>query len=226
MKLQRFDQNILGRDFVVGDIHGYFDLLQLKLMQVKFDKNKDRLFSVGDLIDRGPFSARVLEWLEKPWFFAIKGNHEEMIYEYHNDISWHQSYAKHGGQWFIDLPYEERQKYVDVLNKLPDIFEIITCNGSVGIVHAEVPVNDWLMFKFDFDTKHKESARWSFDLINDNLSGKNIFKVDYIDYIIHGHSGVKQPTQIENKIYIDTGAESKKLTLLEISNINGIIAHH
>lgn len=226
MKLQRFDENTKGRDFVVGDIHGYFDLLQQKLIEIKFDKSKDRLFSVGDLIDRGPYSDRVLIWLEKPWFFPIKGNHEEMLYEYHNRISWQESYSKHGGQWAIDLPHEERQKYVDALISLPDIFEVITCNGTIGIVHAEVPVNDWLMFKLDYEHKHKENSRWSFDLFNDNARGRRIFKVEYIDYVIHGHAGVDRPIQLENKIYIDTGAQTKKLTLLEINNPMGLIAHH
>jgi serine/threonine protein phosphatase 1 len=226
MKLQQFDQNKLGRDFVVGDIHGYFDLLKLKLISVNFDETKDRLFSEGDLIDRGPHSEKVLEWLEKPWFFAIKGNHEQMIYEYHNNIAWFHSYEGHGGKWAIDLPYEERQKYVDTLIKLPDVFEVSTCNGTIGIVHAEVPVKDWLEFKLYYDSRYQESALWSFDLLDDNLRNRRVFKVEYIDYIIHGHYGVKQPTQIENKIYIDTGKLSGKLCLLEINNPNGLITHH
>jgi len=39
----------------------------------------DQLFSVGDLVDRGPESHRVLEWLARPWFFAICGNHDFMV---------------------------------------------------------------------------------------------------------------------------------------------------
>jgi serine/threonine protein phosphatase 1 len=41
-----------GRDFVLGDLHGTTDLLRLLMEHVAFDPKKDRLFSVGDLIDR------------------------------------------------------------------------------------------------------------------------------------------------------------------------------
>jgi len=52
--------NTTGKDFVVGDLHGCYDLLESLLGAVSFDKSKDRLFSVGDLIDRGPNSLRCL----------------------------------------------------------------------------------------------------------------------------------------------------------------------
>ena len=57
-------KNIKGRDFVVGDIHGHYDLLKTELKTVGFDKQKDRLFSVGDIIDRGPKSEECLTLLD------------------------------------------------------------------------------------------------------------------------------------------------------------------
>jgi serine/threonine protein phosphatase 1 len=69
--IARFAPNTRGRDFAVGDIHGAFRALQIALDAIGFDCAADRLFSVGDLVDRGPESARVTEWLDKPWFHAI-----------------------------------------------------------------------------------------------------------------------------------------------------------
>jgi len=72
--MQRFQlvgANVQGRDLAVGDIHGHFDRLQQSLDAVGFNKEKDRLFSVGDLVDRGPFSRAALHWLEQPWFYAV-----------------------------------------------------------------------------------------------------------------------------------------------------------
>ena len=37
------------------------------------------LFAAGDLVDRGPYSPRVLEWLEHPWFASVRGNHEQLV---------------------------------------------------------------------------------------------------------------------------------------------------
>jgi len=74
--------NKLGRDFVVGDIHGHIDLFHEELSREGFDPIKDRVFSVGDLIDRGPDSLACLDLLNEPWFHAVRGNHEQMMIEW------------------------------------------------------------------------------------------------------------------------------------------------
>lgn len=74
--------NQVGRDFIVGDLHGCFDLIDRLLDHVRFDPACDRLFSVGDLVDRGPDSLRSLEFMDAPWFYAVKGNHEDLLLEF------------------------------------------------------------------------------------------------------------------------------------------------
>jgi serine/threonine protein phosphatase 1 len=74
--------NHAGRDFVVGDLHGCFDLLDRLLEAVRFDAGCDRLFSVGGLVDYGPDSLRSLEFLGAPWFYAVQGVHERMLQEF------------------------------------------------------------------------------------------------------------------------------------------------
>ena len=76
--VQRFTQNTRGRDFVVGDLHGCFDYLRVMLEHIQFDRVTDRLFCVGDLVDRGPQSEEAIDWIAKPWFHAVRGNHEQM----------------------------------------------------------------------------------------------------------------------------------------------------
>ena len=66
---QHFASNTYGHDYVVGDVHGDYERLTDLLALIKFDKTVDRLFSVGDLIDRGPASASCLELLNEAWFF-------------------------------------------------------------------------------------------------------------------------------------------------------------
>ena len=222
--IQHFDLNSQGRDFVVGDIHGYFNLLQQKLDQVKFNPDTDRLFSLGDMIDRGPYSREVLKWIDKPWFFAIKGNHEVMCDQWYNNIDWQKTYAKHGGQWFIDLHEYEQEYYIRAFKQLLNIFEIETPNGLIGLVHAEVPVTDWIVFKNNFN-QYEEQSLWSFNLSNIIKYVRDPY-VTNIDYVIHGHSNQHQPTIYGNRIYIDTGYLSNELTLVEINNKNGLIYHH
>jgi serine/threonine protein phosphatase 1 len=82
--------NSRGKDYVVGDLHGCYDLLLRVLDEVDFDQTRDRLFSVGDLIDRGQDSLKCLELLAEPWFYAVKGNHEDLM------LDFFQSYRQDG----------------------------------------------------------------------------------------------------------------------------------
>lgn len=77
--IQTVPANVDGRDFVVGDLHGCFDELAKLMTYVKFDPKRDRLFSTGDLIDRGPRSSDCLALLKKSWFYPVLGNHEDLI---------------------------------------------------------------------------------------------------------------------------------------------------
>lgn len=79
-RLERFCLNPHGRDVAVGDIHGNFSMLEQGLKPIGFDPVVDRLFSLGDLADRGPESHRVGEWLAQPWFHAVSGNHDLMTW--------------------------------------------------------------------------------------------------------------------------------------------------
>ncbi|MDP1681917.1 MAG: symmetrical bis(5'-nucleosyl)-tetraphosphatase [Burkholderiales bacterium] len=48
--------------YAIGDIQGCFEALNLLLEKIHFDPAQDRLWLVGDLINRGPDSVEVLHW--------------------------------------------------------------------------------------------------------------------------------------------------------------------
>ena len=76
----RFERNRSGRDFVAGDIHGCVRTLEHLLVEVDFQPDSDRLFSVGDLIDRGPHSREAIDWLVEGRIHAANmGNHENAL---------------------------------------------------------------------------------------------------------------------------------------------------
>lgn len=74
--------NARGQDFVVGDLHGCRAMLDRLMNEAHFDPAVDRLFSVGDLVDRGPDSMACLALLHEPWFHAVRGNHEAMLLDF------------------------------------------------------------------------------------------------------------------------------------------------
>ena len=76
------------RTIIIGDIHGCFKELVLLLEKVQFDQRRDLLISLGDMIDRGPRSFQVFEYLRSlksrmgEACILIRGNHEQMMIDY------------------------------------------------------------------------------------------------------------------------------------------------
>jgi hypothetical protein len=70
----------MPRSIFIGDIHGCSEELDALLSQVGVT-SKDRVFSVGDVLARGPNSRAVLATLRRVGASAVRGNHEERLLE-------------------------------------------------------------------------------------------------------------------------------------------------
>jgi serine/threonine protein phosphatase 1 len=216
--IEHYKINEVGRDYAVGDIHGCFKMLEDKLYEVGFDEKTDRLFSVGDMVDRGPHSERCLEWLQKPWFHAILGNHEQMAINASEGFIDMQNYRWNGGQWFLDLPVELQKEFAQVFLKLPIAIEIETKDGLVGMIHAELPLVSWKDLDAALQGPNSESfidqCLWNRDRLRNGLTTV----ISDIKEVIVGHSVVHDDVWFGNVHYIDTGAVfGKKLTVIQIN---------
>jgi hypothetical protein len=158
--VQAFAPNLEGRDFVIGDLHGCYALFDVLLEAINFDPLKDRVFSVGDLVDRGPESLRCLELLYEPWFHSVLANHEQMMLEAFHGHYMGQFWVPNGGEWGMEalndwrmlesptaakrVPGDDSVRLFDLLDKVAELPFIITVGLKSGkkvhIIHAELPV--------------------------------------------------------------------------------------
>ncbi len=74
----------MNRYIVIGDIHGCIEEFVELLDKVKFRPPEDKLYLVGDLIDRGPDPKGVLQHAMNLGARLIKGNHEEKMLRWLN----------------------------------------------------------------------------------------------------------------------------------------------
>ena len=73
---------------IVGDVHGNFKTLMALLEKTP---KEQKICFVGDLIDRGPNSKQVLDFVLDNYHDCVLGNHEEMM------IGSRSEWLKHGG---------------------------------------------------------------------------------------------------------------------------------
>ena len=70
-----------GRLIAIGDIHGCHQEFEDLLEKLSLEKN-DRIILLGDLINRGPDSARVIALAREHARFSLLGNHELRLLSY------------------------------------------------------------------------------------------------------------------------------------------------
>ncbi len=233
----RLEQNRKGKDFVVGDIHGHFELFELLLTEISFNKNQDRIICVGDCIDRGPESERVLTYLEQPWFYSVRGNHEDMLIMAQNPFSRiYNFWMDNGGDWAEDAPDELIKEMAQKFSELPYAISIQTEYGEVGVVHADMPVQySWTKFleklsKNKLKKKELEMLLWSRETYREYCSKvekdepTQEYRVREVHKIYVGHNIVPVPSLFGNLTFIDTGAYCNgRLTAIDLTTEEAII---
>lgn len=177
--------NTNGHDYVVGDLHGCYDLLEELLERVSFDTRCDRLFSVGDIIDRGESSFECLKLLSKPWFYAVRGNHEQLMLTFFEDYLTSgyidafafdeeeddSAFLANGGEWVETYFHPTTHKMIKTFDtllkrvgKLPYILIVGENNNRFNMVHADLlrpkdsSVELSLWTDNDLDKWHEASA--------------------------------------------------------------------
>lgn len=225
--VRRLAVNLQGRDFVVGDLHGSLTQLEDALLALEFDPKQDRLLSVGDLVDRGPSSQMLIEWLDLPWFYACVGNHEAVLLDYvtteDNDLA--KRWCRFGGNWFFGLNRKEQLSIAEkIKQRCSFAIEVVTADEQVllGVVHADVPGEmSWQTFcaEISHNPDVQYDALWS----RARGRGEINHPIEGVEQVVCGHEIVSAAHQQGNVWMLDTGAYRSnkgigKLSMLELPN--------
>lgn len=230
--VKHLPSNYEGRDFIIGDLHGYYNHLDRLLAHVDFNKSKDRLFSVGDIIDRGPDCLLCLTLLDEPWFHMVRGNHEQLMidalsYPEEMGLKGLQTYwFRCGGNWWNDYSDEEKsiiaEAYLEKLSNLPYIITVGEGEDRFNIVHSELPPTVLSDKDIDaiteLDDHTKDMLIWS-RTIFDSYIQKRQWSAE-LSPTFCGHTIVVHVSHKLNHINIDTGLYyNMKLTMMNVNTL-------
>jgi serine/threonine protein phosphatase 1 len=206
------------RRIIIGDVHGHYDALIALLDKVALN-NDDQVYFLGDLIDRGPKSSQVVDFVYQNQYKCLLGNHEQMLLDAIGDGQISSNYLQawlYSGGYTTLVSYNNNipQEHINWLKTLPLYFDL----GDVWLVHAgvhpNIPLNEQSSEQFCW-------VRDEFHSINEPYFADKL--------IITGHTitftfpGV-QPGQLvagAGWLDIDTGAyhqNSGWLTALDFTN--------
>ncbi|GBF81984.1 metallophosphoesterase family protein [Aphanothece sacrum] len=126
------------RRIVIGDVHGHYDTL-LNLLDEIAPNEEDKIYFLGDLIDRGPQSQEVINFVKDNDYSCLLGNHEQMLLNTlgEGEIDSHQLQGwLYGGGYPTLLSYEHHIPidHINWLKSLPLYLDL----GDIWLVHAGV----------------------------------------------------------------------------------------
>ncbi len=194
--------------FVIGDVHGCAEELQLLLDKIPLSP-QSRIVFVGDYIDRGENSKEVINIILNLQNYykvtTLMGNHEAMFLDfladpgsmeagafiYNGGSATLASYANQQGKYIIP------DEHIDFFKKL----QLFSQTESFFFVHAGVPD---VPLNYLVPAKHKDDLLW----IRESFFNSK-FKWEKV--IVHGHTPVEEVHVTPKRVNVDTGCVYENL---------------
>jgi serine/threonine protein phosphatase 1 len=208
------------RAYAIGDVHGRLDLLDVLLSKIEADagarpKRKTSIVFLGDLIDRGPSSAEVIERLRtfRPGYAEpvfLMGNHEEVLLRVvAGEASLIPSWLRFGGietlaSYGLDAAQlgnlSDEDAIARVKSAIPEehiafisTFADTVSFGDYLFVHAGIRPG------IELSEQSRTDLRWIRDPFLEDRSER-----DFV--VVHGHTITPEVEMTATRIGIDTGA--------------------
>jgi serine/threonine protein phosphatase 1 len=132
---------MIHRRIFIGDVHGHYKAL-MRLLEAIDPSSDDQIYFVGDLIDRGPQSAQVVEYVMENNHQCLRGNHEEMLINALGDGELNEELYKYwlnvgGSSTVSSYRHQIPQEHIEWLKQLPTFLDL----EDIWLVHAGIHPN-------------------------------------------------------------------------------------
>lgn len=207
-----------SRYYAIGDIHGRLDLFAAMIGAIEGEiadapALDHRIVLLGDLVDRGPESAGVIErvrqWQQRRNVQVLAGNHEEMFLSAFEKPEALRHFLKHGGhETVLSYGFTPRQLATWSLEEIFDALPRIVPQADRDYIAAfdtMVDAGDYVFVHAGIDPALPLAEQTRSDLLwirEPFLSHAGPLE----KVVVHGHTIFEQVMDCGNRIGIDTGA--------------------
>lgn len=215
------------RFYVVGDVHGRSDLFEALVEAIENDDlaagaAQTTVVLLGDLVDRGPDSARVvaraLRWQAERRLVLLAGNHEEMFLDAFEDERVLRHFLRHGGRETVLSYGLPRDRYdaatLAELQELMAQFVPAAHRDFLAAARDHLVAGDYLFVHagivpdVPLEEQQRHHLRWIREPFLDH-------DAPHEHMVVHGHTITDAVDVRPNRLGIDTGAyRSGRLTAL------------
>lgn len=216
------------RAYAVGDVHGCKAQLDRLLARIAKDSedgpSESHLIFVGDLVDRGPDSAGVIDRLMRRDLpcrnhHFLMGNHEEaMIDAWDGDTEALQGWLTYGGRETLESYGIDRAQTYRIGAEIIERMHAAVPSAQIAFLRSfqdQLRIGDYLFVHAGVrpGVPLAEQDRYDLRWIREPFLGDE--ETDHGVVVIHGHTISEQPEVRNNRIGIDTGCyASGRLTAL------------
>ncbi len=210
------------RIYAIGDIHGRLDLLKPLVQAIEADtaaepETHSTVILLGDLIDRGPDSKGVLDfvrdWQRRRTVHILMGNHEEMFLAAFTDAEYLSALLPHGADetlrsYGIAVPDSVRDVGQETLRTIQSAMAARIPAADRQFMASFVPaltIGDYLFVHagIEPDIPVAEQSHRAMRWIREPFLSHD---EPYSHVVVHGHTIRPQVEERANRIGIDTGA--------------------
>ena len=194
----------MNKTYAIADLHGRKDLWHEFALEL--DEN-DKVYVLGDAIDRGPDGIELLQILMKdPRVTFLKGNHEEMLYnsieeQHYNNSPWWEpqpleqtafyQWVCNGGdityEQFMALDADKRCKILNYISDAPSYAVYDNKNQQqILLSHSGASLKEFRKIVFNRCSIREQSniLLWNREHFKQNE------KINDNIYIVHGHTPI------------------------------------
>lgn len=208
------------RIYAIGDVHGCLDRLRELENCISMDAagqdGENWIVQLGDLIDRGPHSAQVIDHLLAPapagfTRFVLRGNHEQMLLNALHQPETIGQFLATGGDATL-RSYGISSEQVDAMSRLPvrQVRDLLTSaipvehQGLIGALPHALATPGHVFVHAGLRPGRPLARQSAHDLlwIREEFTASGH---DFGAVVVHGHTPAPEPVLEPGRIGLDTG---------------------